>query len=79
MRGEFYGACYGVALYFGDAVPGQARKFPDVWGEHQGCLAGADRIEVAGECVECVGVNDGGTSQVTHEAADEFGGFSMGA
>ena len=79
VGGEFQSACYGVALYFGDAVPGQARKFPDVRGEYQGCFAGADRIEVSGEGVEGVGVNDCGTNAVAHEAADEFDGFSMGA
>ena len=76
---NFYGACYGIALYFGDAVPGQARKFPDVRGEYQGCLAGADRIEVASEGIEGVGVDDCGASQVAHEAADEFDGFPMGS
>ena len=79
MGGEFQGACYGVALYFGDAAPGQACKFSDVRGEYQRCFAGADRIEVAGEGVECVGVDDCGATQVSHEAADEFDGFSMGA
>ena len=76
---EFQGQSYGVALYFGDATSGQARKLPDVRGEYQGCFAVADRIEVASEGVECVGVDDCGTNAVAHEAADEFDGFSMGA
>ena len=79
IGGKFQSQCNRVALYFGDAAPGQARKFPDMWGEYQGCFAGADCIQVAGEGVECVGVNDCGATQVAHEAADECDCFSMGA